>query len=173
MRWSDWAFRLGISGYDRDTRRRLTIVNMAGYLSSLSSISFAINFSLYNFEVLKWLILGNLISAIITFTAPFWHRFNSIASPIVLTSTVAITLFFFRFRTWSGFRYSTQLYRFSRHCFCDIRVKPFENYRVCHICLHRWKHCMQFSCLKQEEYNGPLTTNLWLSFTPFPPSRLW
>lgn len=43
----------------------------------------------------KWLVLGNLISTIITSTAPFWHRFNSIASPIVLTLTTAIALFFF------------------------------------------------------------------------------
>ena len=41
VRWSDWALRLGIGGYDRDTRRRLLIVNMAGYLSALSSLSFA------------------------------------------------------------------------------------------------------------------------------------
>lgn len=93
--WFDWAVRLGVSGYDRETRRRLSICNIAGYLSALSSLSFIINFSLYDFMSLKWLILGNAISAIITATAPFWHRFNAILSPVILATTVAVTLFFF------------------------------------------------------------------------------
>ncbi|MGI9350871.1 MAG: adenylate/guanylate cyclase domain-containing protein [Rhizobiaceae bacterium] len=92
---SDWAVRYGVSGYDRETRRRLSICNIAGYLSAASSLSFVINFLMYDFMAMKWLILGNLLSAFLTITAPFWHRFNSLASPIVLATTVAITLFFF------------------------------------------------------------------------------
>lgn len=95
VRWSDWALRYGISGYDRETKKRLLIVNMAGYLSALSCLSFIISFSIQDFMTFKWMILGNLISAVITTTAPYWHRFNSIASPIVLTTTTAIALFFF------------------------------------------------------------------------------
>lgn len=91
----DWAVRYGVSGYDRETRRRLSICNIAGYLSALSSLSFVINFSLYDFTGLKWLIIGNLVSAILTTTAPFWHRFNALLSPIILAATVAVTLFFF------------------------------------------------------------------------------
>ncbi|MEM9332724.1 MAG: adenylate/guanylate cyclase domain-containing protein [Pseudomonadota bacterium] len=93
--WFDWAVRYGVSGYDRETRRRLSICNIAGYLSALSSLSFVINFSTYDFMVTKWLIAGNLFSAVMTTTAPFWHRFNALASPIVLATTVAVTLFFF------------------------------------------------------------------------------
>ncbi len=92
---ADWAMRYGVSGYDRETRRRLSICNIAGYLSATSSLSFAINFSLYDFMATKWLIAGNLLSAFLTTTAPFWHRFNAVASPIVLAATVAVTLFFF------------------------------------------------------------------------------
>lgn len=95
IRWSDWALRYGISGYDRETKKRLLIVNMAGYLSALSSISFIISFAVQDFMTFKWMILGNFISAVITTTAPYWHRVNSIASPIVLTTTTAIALFFF------------------------------------------------------------------------------
>ncbi len=95
VRWSDKAMRIGISGYGRETRRRLFLVNMAGYLSAISSISYAINFSLYNFSALKWLVFGNLLSAFLTATAPIWHRYNSIAAALVMTSTVAVTLFFF------------------------------------------------------------------------------
>ena len=95
VRWIDWAMRIGIGGYDRDTRRRLSIVNMAGYLSALSCLSFVINFALYDFMTLKWLILGNLLSGVLTTTAPYWHRYNAVASALVMTITVAITLFFF------------------------------------------------------------------------------
>ncbi len=94
-RYLDWAMRIGISGYDRDTRRRLSIVNMAGYLSALSSISYAANFAMYDYSALKWLVFGNLLSAVLTATAPFWHRYNSIAAAAVMTTTVAVTLFFF------------------------------------------------------------------------------
>lgn len=91
----DWAVRYGVSGYDRETRRRLSICNIAGYLSALSSLSFAFNFTMYDFMDMKWLIIGNLLSAFITVTAPFWHRYNSVLSPIVLSTTVAVTLMFF------------------------------------------------------------------------------
>ena len=91
----EWAARYGVSGYDRETRRRLSICNIAGYLSAASSLSFALNFSMYNYQGMKWLIAGNLLSACITTTAPFWHRFNALLSPVVLASTVTITLFFF------------------------------------------------------------------------------
>ena len=95
VRWSDWALRYGISGYDRETKKRLLIVNMAGYLSALSCLSFIISFAIQDIMTFRWMILGNLLSAIITTTAPYWHRINSIASPIVLTTTTAIALFFF------------------------------------------------------------------------------
>ena len=91
----EWAARYGVSGYDRETRRRLSICNIAGYLSAISSLSFAINFSMFSLQDMKWLIAGNLLSACITTTAPFWHRFNALLSPVILASTVAITLFFF------------------------------------------------------------------------------
>ena len=95
VRWTDWALRVGIGGYGRETRRRLFLVNMAGYLSAISSLSYAINFSFYNFSALKWLVFGNLLSAFLTATAPFWHRYNSIGAALMMTTTVAITLFFF------------------------------------------------------------------------------
>ena len=93
--WIDRALRIGIGGYDRDTKRRLFLVNMSGYLVAISSISYAINFAFYDLITLKWLILGNLLSAFITATASFWHRYNSILAPIIMTITVISTLFFF------------------------------------------------------------------------------
>jgi len=95
IRWMDWALRYGISGYDRETKKRLLIVNLAGYLSALSSLSFVASFALQDFMTFRWLIVGNLLSAFITTTAPFWHRYNSIAAAIVLTITTAAALFFF------------------------------------------------------------------------------
>jgi adenylate cyclase len=95
VRWTDCALRYGISGYDRETRRRLFLVNLSGYLSAISSLSYAINFSLHDFSALKWLIFGNLLSAFLTASAPFWHRYNSLGAALMMTATVAVTLFFF------------------------------------------------------------------------------
>lgn len=93
--FSDWALRLGVSGYNREDRRRLSLVNLAGYLAALSSISYAINFALHDHSNLMPLIIGNLASAMITASAPFWHRFNSVLAATVMTVTVAVTLFYF------------------------------------------------------------------------------
>lgn len=95
VRLTDWALRYGIGGYDRETRRRLFLVNMAGYLSAISSLSYAVNFSFYDFAVLKWLVLGNVLSAFLTASAPFWHRYNALGAALMMASTVAVTLFFF------------------------------------------------------------------------------
>ena len=95
VRLTDWALRVGIGGYGRETRRRLFLVNMAGYLSAISSLSYAINFAFYNFSALKWLVFGNILSAFLTASAPFWHRYNSLGAAMMMASTVAITLFFF------------------------------------------------------------------------------
>lgn len=92
---ADLALRAGISGYDREDRRRLSIVNLAGYLAAASSTSYAINFTLYDYSNLKWLVFGNLASAIVTASVPFWHRFNSVLGAIIISFTVAVTLFYF------------------------------------------------------------------------------
>jgi adenylate cyclase len=87
--------RAGISGYDREERRRLSIVNMAGYLAALSSVSFAASFALHDLTNLMPLIIGNLVSAAITASAPIWHRYNSILAALVMSITVAFSLFYF------------------------------------------------------------------------------
>lgn len=93
--FSDWALRAGISGYGREDRRRLSLVNLAGYLAALSSLSYAINFTFYDYKNLMPLIIVNSASALITATAPFWHRYNSVLSASVMTTVVAVTLFYF------------------------------------------------------------------------------
>jgi len=95
IKWTDWALRLGIGGYDRETRRRLFLVNMSGYIAAISSISYAVNFTFYDMVALKWLIIGNLLSAFITVTISFWHRFNSILGPLIMAGAVTTTIFFF------------------------------------------------------------------------------
>lgn len=92
---TDLLMRAGISGYDRETRRRLSIVNLAGYCAAASSVSFAINFALHDARNLMPLIIGNLVSAVITASAPFWHRFNSVLAAAIMSFTVAFSLFWF------------------------------------------------------------------------------
>ena len=91
----DGALRAGISGYDREDRRRLSLVNLAGYLAAASSLSYAANFALHDYANLKWLVFGNLASALVTATVAFWHRFNSVVGAVVISFTVAFSLFYF------------------------------------------------------------------------------
>lgn len=92
---TDIALRAGISGYEREDRQRLSLVNFTGYLAAASSISFALNFLFYDYENLKWLVFGNLASAAITSSVAFWHRFNSVIGAVIVSFTVAFSLFYF------------------------------------------------------------------------------
>ncbi|MEM7299613.1 MAG: adenylate/guanylate cyclase domain-containing protein [Pseudomonadota bacterium] len=91
----DKAMRAGTSGYPRKDRRRLSFINLCGYLAAVSSVTYAINFAIYNHDALMWLIIGNLVSACLTATAFLWHRFNGVAAVHMLTVTLAVTLCYF------------------------------------------------------------------------------
>ena len=41
------------------------------------------------------MVFGNLLSAFLTASAPYWHRYNSLGAALMMASTVAVTLFFF------------------------------------------------------------------------------
>ncbi|MCP5080150.1 MAG: adenylate/guanylate cyclase domain-containing protein [Alphaproteobacteria bacterium] len=87
----------GTADYPPTTKRRLIITNMIGYLSTISSLSYAITYAAHGFGVLKWPILVNLFSAATTASMPFWHRFGSAAGGMVLAVVIFITLFYFTY----------------------------------------------------------------------------
>ncbi|NNF77291.1 MAG: adenylate/guanylate cyclase domain-containing protein, partial [Rhizobiales bacterium] len=78
-------------------KRRLIITNMIGYLSSISSLSYAVTYAAHSFSGLKWPIMVNLLSAATTASMPFWHRFGSAAGGMVLATMIFVTLFYFTY----------------------------------------------------------------------------
>ncbi len=85
----------GTSNYGSETRRRLAITNLTGYLAALTSLTYATTYLVYNSAELKWVVLVNVVSALIAATIPFWHRFNSIAAVAILVSSVYSALLFY------------------------------------------------------------------------------
>ncbi|MEM7428525.1 MAG: adenylate/guanylate cyclase domain-containing protein [Pseudomonadota bacterium] len=89
--------RAGTDGYPPQVRRRLMVTNITGYLATLSSLSYAVTYALHNFAALKWIVIVNLLSAAITASMPFVHRFGSAAGGIVLAVTIFTTIFYFSY----------------------------------------------------------------------------
>jgi class 3 adenylate cyclase len=86
---------LGTQAYSPAERGRLAAANVAGYLATISSLGYAISYAIQDYATLIDLVYGNLISAAITASLPFFHRFGSAAAGLVLTATVFTTIFYF------------------------------------------------------------------------------
>ena len=85
----------GTSGYPASQRSNLIATNVTGYLASLSSLTYAINYSLQDFQMLKPLVIGNIVSAVITASMPLLHRFGSVVGGLVLSITLFLSMFYF------------------------------------------------------------------------------
>ncbi len=85
----------GTHQYPADERPGLVAANVTGYLAAISSVCYAINYALHDFENLAPIVYGNLISAIITALIPLAHRFGRVAGALVLVATVFTTIFYF------------------------------------------------------------------------------
>ncbi len=85
----------GTKGMAEKDRRSLAVANVTGYLGSLSSLSFALSFSLIDFQSLRAAVIGNLLSAFATAMTPFVHRFGRSASALYLSFVFYVSLFFF------------------------------------------------------------------------------
>lgn len=87
----------GTADYPPTTKRRLIITNMIGYLSSISSLSYAATYAAHDMNAFKWPIMVNFLSAATTASMPFWHRFGSAAGGMVLAAMIFVTLFYFTY----------------------------------------------------------------------------
>ncbi len=87
----------GTDGFAAQTRRRLMVTNITGYLASLSSLNYAATYALHDFMALKWVVIVNLLSAAATASMPLLHRFGTAAGGIVLATTIFTTIFFFTY----------------------------------------------------------------------------
>lgn len=83
----------GTSGYRRDIKRRLMILNVFAYLIILTTVIFALRYGLTEGAEYRPLVLINLCIALVVAFVPFAHRFSEIAGGllIVVTEYVALT----------------------------------------------------------------------------------
>ena len=85
----------GTEGYARRDRRSLAVANVTGYLASISSMSYALSYAVYDLMALQGLVLWNVVSATLTSMTPLVHRFGRLAGVGLLTTTVFVTIFYF------------------------------------------------------------------------------
>ncbi|MEL7488304.1 MAG: hypothetical protein AAGJ87_13940, partial [Pseudomonadota bacterium] len=85
----------GVEGYAEKDRRSLAVANVTGYLGAISSTSFAVAFSLIDFNLLRGAIIGNVISAVATSMTPLVHRFGRSASVLWLAIVFYTSLYYF------------------------------------------------------------------------------
>ena len=97
-RLPDAAWRViaaGTEGYDTETRRGLIVANITGYLASISSLSYALNYALHDWAQLWPLVLGNIASAVATALVPLFHRMSPAAAALWLSAVIFTTIFYF------------------------------------------------------------------------------
>jgi adenylate cyclase len=97
-RLPDLARRLltaGTGNYDTETRRGLIVANITGYLASLSSLSYALNYALHDWAMLWPLVVGNVASALCTALVPLFHRIGPAAASVWLSAVIFSTIFYF------------------------------------------------------------------------------
>lgn len=86
---------LGTAGYPRPVRRRLTIINAMALLIAVFSVIYAVVFFYYNMHLYRYLIMLNLLLAVVVLVVPIAHRFNDIAAALVITVAEYTALFVF------------------------------------------------------------------------------
>ncbi len=96
------ALRAGTSSYPAAERDGLVINNIIGYLASLSSLSYAVNYALMDAVALAPLVLGNVLSAGLTATVPLVHRYGRLAGAVLLTTTLYTSIFYFTYLLGRG-----------------------------------------------------------------------
>jgi adenylate cyclase len=98
VRMPDIAWRLvaaGTAGYDTEARRGLIVANITGYLASLSSLSYALNYALHGWDLMWPLVVGNLASALCTALVPLFHRIGPAAAGVWLSTVIFSSIFYF------------------------------------------------------------------------------
>ena len=85
----------GTANYSPRQRRGLIIANITGYLAAVSSLIYAVTYAAHDFAGLLPLVIGNVLSAICTASAPLLHRFGASAAALWLTAVLFSTMLYF------------------------------------------------------------------------------
>lgn len=90
-----WVSALGTEGYPPDTQRRLKIVNMISVLIIITTVIFAYQQAVADYEKMRSVIFANLILAVIAMMVPLAHRINDIAGGLLIAGAELIALAYF------------------------------------------------------------------------------
>jgi adenylate cyclase len=82
----------GVAAYPPDTQRRLKIVNMIAALIIVTTLIYAAQQTMTNFELMKPVILINVAIAVMMLLVFFAHRINDVAGGLIIVVTEFIAL---------------------------------------------------------------------------------
>jgi adenylate cyclase len=95
---STFIWRLLNAGTGRvpqSEKRTLVVVNIVSYLVIISSMSYALTFSLQDFTALQPVIWGNVVLSVLAAFSPLLHRYGRLASIFYLVAIIFSFIFFF------------------------------------------------------------------------------
>lgn len=84
----------GTEGYDKKTRRRLMIVNVAAYLIVLASLNYAVLYSVTDFFKYQIVVYANIFLMVVALLVPYTHRFSDIAGGVIVAIAEFIMMFY-------------------------------------------------------------------------------
>lgn len=83
---------IGTAGYPPDVKRRLKILNMFAYLIAATTLIYAIQQSLQDYETYAPMIALNLLLVATVLMVPFAHRINDVAGGLVIVGAEYVAL---------------------------------------------------------------------------------
>ena len=84
---------LGTSGYTREERRRLNIVNAMAALIIVSSATYAVSYAMRDAQAFRWVIAINLALVVMALLVPAAHRVNDLLGGLMIIFTEIPALF--------------------------------------------------------------------------------
>ena len=88
--WVERLVTLGTEGWYGQDRLGLIVANVTGYLVSISSLGFAVTYTLHHYSSLQPLVWGNVLLAAFASVTPLFHRFGRIAAGLWLSLIVFV-----------------------------------------------------------------------------------
>ena len=82
--WLAWLAQLGTEGYAPDVKRRLMILNMMAYLVSISTLIYAVQYSVLDFEKYQPVFWINVALISLAIVIPLSHRYSEIAGGLLM-----------------------------------------------------------------------------------------
>lgn len=89
--------RAGTDGFAPQTKRRLIITNITGYLAAASALSMALSYGLHDIVMLRWAVIVSLLTVAVCSSIPFLHRFGAGVAAPVLAIWLFVSVFAFAF----------------------------------------------------------------------------